>query len=61
MSAQQSDLPGELLSSQHDASMQRQVVRRATQLCRRAEPHTDETPCAAHMNEANRQLLELRG
>lgn len=61
MSAQQSDVPGELLSSEPDPPMQRQVVRRATQLCRRAEPHTDETPCAAHINEANRQLLELRG
>jgi hypothetical protein len=61
MSAQQSDVPEELLSPQPIAPKQRQVVRRATQLCRRAEPHTDETPCTAHMNEANRQLLGLQG
>lgn len=65
MSAQQSDVPAELLSSElhppTDPAVRRQVVRRASQLCLRAEPHTDESPCAAHLNEANRQLLGLPG
>ena len=60
MSAQQSDVPAELPSSgthrPTDPEMRRQVVRRASQLCLRAEPHTDKSPCASHLNEANRQL-----
>jgi len=65
MSAQQSDVPVEIPSSvihpPIHPPMQRQVVRRARQLCLRAEPHTDESPCATHLNEANRQLLGLPG
>jgi hypothetical protein len=61
MSAQQSDVPAEIPSSELDHPMRRQVVRRASQLCLRAEPHTDESPCATHLNEANRQLLGLPG
>jgi hypothetical protein len=61
MSAQQSDVPRELPSSEPDPSTPRQVVRRASQLCLRAEPHTDESPCAAHLHEAARQLLDLPG
>ena len=60
MTAQQSDLPPELSGSDIDPVMQRRVVRRASQLCLRAEPHTDRSPCPAHMAEANRQLLGLR-
>ena len=37
------------------------VVHRAGQLCRRAEPHADDTPCPAHLAEARRQLLALQG
>jgi len=59
MSAQQSDVPAELSSGillPTDPEIGRQIVRRASQLCLRAEPHTDESPCASHLNEANRQL-----
>ena len=35
------------------------VARRANQLCRRAEPHTDSAPCPAHVHEAQRQLFGL--
>jgi hypothetical protein len=35
----------------------REVVRRAELLCRRAEPHADSVPCAAHLQEAHRQLF----
>ena len=55
MTAPRSDvlggLPGSLPASQPE------VVRRATQLCLRAEPHTDQSPCAGHLSEANRQLF----
>lgn len=57
MTAQRSDDPVELPSSRPDPATQRQVVRRAMQLCRGAEPHTEESPCAAHLSEASRQLL----
>jgi hypothetical protein len=33
-----------------------QIVRRAVQLCVRAEPHTEATPCSGHLHEAQRQL-----
>jgi hypothetical protein len=55
LSAQESDVPGPVV----DLELRREVVRRASQLCLRAEPHTDESPCAMHLNEANRQLLGL--
>ena len=61
MSAQQSAVPAAVPGSEIDPAMQRQVVRRASQLCLRAEPHTEQSPCAAHLNEANRQLLGLPG
>ncbi len=35
---------------------ERQIVRRAVQLCVRAEPHTAEAPCSGHLHEAHRQL-----
>ena len=59
MTAQRSDVPGELPSSElePDPALQREVVRRATQLCRRAEPHAEQSPCAGHLTEANRQLF----
>ncbi len=57
MTAQGPDVPGELRGS--DPGVQREVVRRASQLCLRAEPHTDESPCAAHLTEASRQLFGM--
>ena len=33
-----------------------ELQRRATRLCRCAEPHTSDTPCAGHVREALRQL-----
>lgn len=36
------------------------LVHRADQLCRRAEPHADDTPCPVHLAEARRQLLALQ-
>lgn len=44
-----------------EAALEREVVRRAGQLCLRAEPHAEESPCPAHLAEARRQLLALRG
>jgi hypothetical protein len=61
MSARQSDVSEDLIGSGAGPAMDREVVRRATQLCLRAEPHTDSTPCTAHRNEATRQLLDLPG
>ena len=61
MSAQQSDVPAGRPGSQAGFPVPREVVRRAIQLCLRAEPHTEESPCAAHLNEANRQLLDQSG
>lgn len=40
------------LRSSFDLDLQR----RATRLCRCAEPHTSDTPCAGHVREALRQL-----
>jgi hypothetical protein len=57
MTAPRSDVPGGLPGSQPDLAPQPEVVRRATQLCLRAEPHTDQSPCAGHLSEANRQLV----
>ena len=56
MTAQQSDGGMEVL----DVATQDRVVHRADQLCRRAEPHADDTPCPAHLAEARRQLLALQ-
>ena len=61
MSAQLSDVPGELSTPQLDPVTQREVVRRAIHLCLRAEPHTDQSPCVSHVSEANRQLMGLVG
>ena len=57
MTAQHTDLPGELSTLELDAAARQEVVRRATQLCLRAEPHTGRSPCPAHVSEANRQLF----
>ena len=61
MTAQQSDLSMELPDPDGDPVMPRRVVRRASQLCLGAEPHTDRSPCPAHLMEANRQLMGLPG
>lgn len=61
MSAQQSTLPTGIVDSDVDEAMQGRLLRRATHLCLRAEPHTDQSPCRAHVSEANRQLLRLSG
>ena len=57
MTAQQSDDRMDAL----DLGARDRVVHRADQLCRRAEPHTEDTPCPAHLAEARRQLLALQG
>ena len=59
MTAQQAELPGDASPLAPHTGGHHQVVRRATQLCLRAEPHTDQTPCPAHLSEANRQLFRL--
>ena len=59
MTAQQTELPGPVPALEPDAAVRQQVVRRATQLCVRAEPHTDQSPCPSHLSEANRQLYRL--
>ncbi len=72
MRAEQSDVPTETQAPVVDPTAETearevdpatgpQLVRRATQLCLRAEPHTDESPCAVHLAEAQRQLLGLTG
>ena len=58
MTAQQ-ELPGQVSTLGHAPAAQPQVVRRATQLCLRAEPHAHEVPCPAHLSEANRQLFRV--
>ena len=40
----------------HDPGLQPPVVRRAHQLCVRAEPHAEQAPCQAHIHEATRQF-----
>ncbi len=57
MTAPQTDVPGPMPTLVPDATVQPQVVRRATQLCLRAEPHTHQSPCPAHLSEAARQLF----
>jgi hypothetical protein len=59
MTAQRSDVPGGPASSETGLGTDREVVRRAAQLCLRAEPHTEQSPCAAHLSEANRQLFGI--
>jgi len=56
MTAQRSD---EAMANLDEVSPgdQRSVVRRADQLCRRAEPHTHSAPCPVHVHEAQRQLF----
>ncbi len=58
MTAQASNAE-ELAASQLEPPVSAQLVRRATQLCLRAEPHAEQTPCASHLREANRQLFGL--
>jgi len=53
------DLPGQVSTLAPEVSLPPQVVRRATQLCVRAEPHTDQAPCSSHISEAHRQLFRL--
>ncbi len=57
MTAQHTEVPGEGSGLELDAAVRHEVVRRATQLCLRAEPHTTRSPCLAHLSEANRQLF----
>ena len=59
MTAQETDVAEELFGSGPHPATDGQVVRRATQLCLRAEPHTDRSPCPTHLSEANRQLFGL--
>ena len=40
-----------------DVEAEDRVVHRAGQLCLRAEPHAEESPCPGHLAEARRQLL----
>jgi hypothetical protein len=61
MSAQQSDVSPGFFGPDADVATQRWIMRRAGQLCLRAEPHTDQSPCPAHVNEATRQLVGLPG
>lgn len=56
MAAQRSEDMSERAVSGDDAD-QAEIARRAHQLCRRAEPHTEVVPCAVHLHEAQRQLL----
>lgn len=60
MSAQQ-DVSQAVPGSEFNRALEQEVVRRAGQLCRRAEPHTDQPPCTAHRNEARRQVLGPAG
>ena len=53
----QTEMPGPGSTLELDAPAGHEVVRRATQLCLRAEPHTGQSPCPAHVSEANRQLF----
>lgn len=58
MTVQRSD-PEDLAASELDPAAHADLVRRATQLCLRSEPHAEQTPCASHLSEANRQLFWL--
>jgi hypothetical protein len=59
MTAPMSEEPGDPAGAQVRPVDRREIVRRANQLCRRAEPHADEVPCQAHLQEAQRQLLGM--
>jgi hypothetical protein len=59
MTAQRSDVPGAVPEPEADAAGHGDVVRRATLLCLRAEPHAEQSPCATHLSEANRQLFGI--
>lgn len=59
MTAQQTDVPEERFASGPHPAEEPRVLRRATQLCLRAEPHTDRSPCPSHVSEAQRQLFGL--
>jgi hypothetical protein len=59
MTAQMSEEAGGAVVDDASPGDRRLVARRANQLCRRAEPHTDSIPCAAHLHEAQRQLFRL--
>ena len=58
MTAQSTELPVPVPALAADPAEQ-DVVRRATQLCLRAEPHTEQSPCPSHLSEATRQLFRL--
>ena len=58
MTAQRSDV-SELPGSRLEPAVHDELVRRASHLCLRAEPHTEQSPCPAHVSEANRQLFGL--
>ena len=57
MTAQQTELGGQSSTLELDAAVRQEVVRRATHLCMRSEPHAGQSPCPAHVSEANRQLF----
>ncbi len=57
MGGQKTDVPGAVPTLDGGGAAGQEVVRRATQLCLRAEPHTEQSPCPAHVSEANRQLF----
>ena len=57
MTGQQSDVQIHAL----DVGTGDRVVLRANQLCLRAEPHAEGSPCPAHLAEARRQLLASQG
>ena len=59
MTAQRVEVMDESVMSDLEPELLGQVVRRAGRLCGIAEPHTTEVPCAAHLQEAHRQLLEI--
>lgn len=59
MTAQRSDVPDTLSDPVVEPLGHGDVVRRATLLCLRAEPHAEQSPCAAHVAEANRQLFGI--
>jgi hypothetical protein len=53
----QTELPGQVSTLDLDANARQEVLRRATHLCLRAEPHTGQSPCPTHLSEAHRQLF----
>ena len=61
MMVQPADMARELRMPSAIPPVPGDVARRATQLCRRAEPHTDAWPCPSHLSEAARQLVRRPG